>query len=379
MSIPRDASYPPAQYPTTIVAGLVATDAETGVILHQSGDILRWAIENREGPIVVEDGTYRVGKVDQAKGGLVTARNKHGAVIQASNQDTISFPVHGAIQPLTLRGFRIEVSPRAGIINSNKDHAPLDLNIEHCLFDGGYDHSARSGLESKWGMQVYRWRGYAAYCVFENIKREHGIYDHSSVPDENGWHVILECEFRRCGRTGYQHVGRERESGHSDAVLKVTDCVFEDCGLRDGGSHLTIQGVKAAIIKGCESYIGRDEEFAAAWLEANPGEKVFGRGHFVNWPEYHDNDDDPDTPNTPSNAPSDLIAFQDWKAWTRPGNYGRAPAMEIKNTTALNLSGRFLVAEPWSGVSVTLSPEAAKGLELGDELDMRVMGSVEPA
>lgn len=367
---PRDASYAPPADVQTIVAGTVATDAKTDVMLHQSEDVLRWAIENRPGTTVVEDGAYKVGKVRKAAGGQVVSRRRWGARIEAGGQDTISFFEHGAIQPLTLRGFMVDVSPRAGIINSNTDEDPLRLNLEHCLFDGMYNHAKRQGPESKWGMQVYRWDGYAAYSTFQNIKREHGIYDHSAVGDER---VILECDFKRCGRTGYQHVGREGESGYSDAVLKLTRSTFEDCGLRDGGSHITVQGMKAAVIKGCESYIGRDEAFARAWLEANPGRPAFGTGHFVNWTEWEDGE--------PRNRPSELIAFQDWRAWTRPSGearYGHAPSMQVKNAAQLHASGKFHVAEPWGGVSMELGDEILKpgGVVFGDDLDLRVQGSI---
>lgn len=366
----NDASYHPGGEPDTVVAGTIASDGKTGVMLHQGEDVLRWAVENRPGLTVVEDGLYRLGTVRKAAGGVVAARHRCGARIERNNQDSIAFPEHAAVEPLTLRGLLVDVSARAGLISSNLDPHPLRLNLEHCTFDGMYDHSRRAGPESKWGMQVYRWQGHAAYCRFSNIKREHGIYDHSAVPDENGDHLILECEFRRCGRTGYQHVGRTEESGTSDAVLKVTRSTFEDCGLRDGGSHLTVQGIKAAVIKGCESHIGRDVAFAAEYLEHNPGKTAFGTGHFVNWPEWSDG--------APRNEPSTLIAFHDWTAWTRPSEgdarYGHAPSMQVKNAKQLQVSGRFWVAEPWGGVSVELGSSVVPSLGAG--LDWIVPGKV---
>lgn len=323
---------PPGPHPTitpTQVLGMGGDAVYTG------DRPLLWAIENLgPGMHVVEPGRYKLGKITKTLGGVYAARERGTVVIDGfKDGDTISMPDGGGIHPVVFKGWKIEGSSRAAWITEDSK-GPYRVSWEWCEVDGGYDHGSASGFDSKWGFVPHRWQGYAAYCHFHDIKREHGIYAHTFMPSEAVPDMLLlGCKFARCGRTGFQHVGRLAEGGKSEAVAKVTDCVFDDCGLKDGGSALTVQGIKAVVVKGLRSYIGRDPEFVAAYKASHPG-KVFGTGHFVNWNESQGG--------VPRDEPSELVALHDTLVWSAPG-CGQASAIQVKNAKRLQVSGGLYV------------------------------------
>jgi hypothetical protein len=272
---------------------------------------------------VLEDGEYTMGRITQSVGCLIMARNERKAIIRGGSGDTISMMDGARLEETTFRGLVIEGSGRSAVMTLS-DKPPYRFNFEDCTIDGLYDHAARSGRDTKWGLMIHRWAGYAARCLFENIKREHAAYIHTPMSDI----LLYKNTVRRCGRTAFQFVGRNNEAGYADVEVHVHGGKYEDCGLKDGGSTLTVQGIGTLLVDGnAEFLIGTNRAFRDAYMASHPDMRVFSTGHIVNWSDKGRCD------------PTRLVTLKDVNIFSHPGD-GNAPCVQVKNADGLSIQGK---------------------------------------
>lgn len=327
-----------------------------GARIHTSDDskALKWAMLNLPpGRIDVRHGVYEVGRLGApAVGHWLEGRPPPGgqARITAPGDDAVFFD-RCPKAPVTFSGMVIDAGTRSAVSthDDGKPETRYDLDFVGCVVDGGYDHERGVGRDSKWGLNLHRWAGSVKRTTIRRIKREHGIYAHTAAGDIH----LDECTIVRCGRSGIQHVGREHESGWSAAEIRITDSVFRDCGLWDGGAAITLQGMRRGVLRRVRSYIGEDEEFVSRYLETHPERARFGSTHFVNWNEFS-----PSTPNL--NLPSEGIWLDDYAAWTAP-KCGNGPGVSITNAETAMFTGT---------VSITTGSEFTPPLVIDAALDL---------
>lgn len=265
---------------------------KSGMTISFDGDPLFYAITNLGGRTRVHSGTYSLSTIKKSPGGTFVADPE--TIISGGSGYAIYMENGQQIGPCVFDGFNIDIKGTAGFV-TYAARAPYRVTFRNCVFDGNYDHETNTGPNTKWGAITHGVQPASGFdlfdsCTFINIKREHGIYMHTLIGPLG---IVRNCTFSRTGRTGIQHVGRVGESlgpnseipGYASGLLKVENCIFEDCGLNDGGSHITIQGISKVWLKGCVSLIGMDEDFKKAYLASHPSTNTFGRGHVVSWSE----------------------------------------------------------------------------------------------
>jgi hypothetical protein len=232
-----------------------------------------------EHPLVVH-GSWPGFKINKpVPGGRIIAADRLGSTITGGSGYTLYLESDG-IGEITLCGFRIAPSSTAGVVTLDQN-GPFLLNFEDCVLDGAYNHATNSGFDAKWGMIMHRWSGYMARTQIMNIKQEHCLYAHTLTGDT----LIYDCHMRRTGRTNIQVCGRYHESGYGDAELSIQDCLFEDSGLHNGGSTLTLGGTRRVELKGVTATLGADAAFTDGWLQTHATQytKAMGQGSLVNW------------------------------------------------------------------------------------------------
>lgn len=314
-----------------------------GEVVYQGDHPIPWAIENiaRRGVNFIHPGEYRGGKITKGVGGVfVAADPSNRPVLLGGPGDTLYF--ERPIGPTLFESLVIQCSDRTGVAtyDDGKSGWTYRLDFRRVFFDGGYDHAKKLGRYTKWAKILHRWAGFQDQCVTTDVGDEHGDYPHHPMGDL----FFTGCTYARCGRTGIQVVSREHEGGFSPHRVTVTDTTFADCGLADGGSALTVQGVKEIVVKRVASSIGRDRQFVMDYMDAHTEKARFGSGHFVNWSEVGQNE----------NKPSDGVWFDNVSAETaedfvydgRSYKIGNAPAIEVTNAKRLVVTGDVRVISP---------------------------------
>jgi hypothetical protein len=275
--------------------------------------------------LILEDGDHEIGRITRSAGCTVMARNCRMATVKANSGDTISCMDGALLEETLFRGLFIEASGRSAVMTLS-EKPPYRFNFLDCVIDGGYDHATGQGFDSKWGLMIHRWAGWAARCTFRNIKREHGAYIHTPMSDI----LLYKNVSENLGRTSYQFVGRRTEAGYADIELHVKDCTLKNPGLRDGGSSLTVQGIGTLLVEDSEFLIGQDRQFRDAYMNSHPNQSVFSTGHIVNWDDLGRCD------------PTKQVTFKNVNVWSHPGD-GQAPCVTVKNADALKIEGRAYV------------------------------------
>lgn len=304
-----------------------------GTLLHPGGerDGATWSLGDairefdfRTYPLVVQAGEYDLGKFrDPLPGGRIMAQARRGVIIKGFKPgDTMTLESEG-IGELTFAGLYIQGSSRSAFITLDSK-GPYLCNFEDCTFDGGYNHAENTGFDSKWLMMTHRWSGYLARCNFMNVKREHALYAHTLTGDT----LVYDCHMKRTGRTNIQVVGREHESGYGDAEISIQDSRFEDSGLADGGSSLTLGGVRRAEVINVTSTLGANREFLGSYLSNHTSKKALGQGHLVNWSDGGRQKDVQD------------LLLRNVSLWSDPdGLSGTAACAQIKACQVATLDG----------------------------------------
>ena len=122
-----------------------------------------------------------------------------------------------------------------------------DLFLRDCVIDGEYDFTIDAGFKSKWGLLTYElgrsaYHGTAGFGVYDtriqNIYHEHGGYLHNCL----GAVTFQDCRFVRLGRSGLQFTWRTEEGPQGSGAILIQDSFFQDCGINDGTSAISIKG-----------------------------------------------------------------------------------------------------------------------------------------
>lgn len=327
-----------------------------GHVLYAGDRTLRWALLNMpRGVIRVLDSGHHVGRLDTPIPGHTISG---GGLSGAGEDDAIFFQAPPS-SPVLFQEITMTPGRRSAVSTHDTGDADLAYRIDFdgVAVDGGYDHALNTGARSKWGLNLHRWAGYSQDTYIHDISDEHGRYLHTMGGD--CW--ITQDATVRCGRSAVQHVGREHESGRSAHRLTIADSRQIDCGLNDGGAHLTLQGMAEVVVRRNRSTIGRDAGFVARYLSAHPSKK-FGGTHLVNWSEVTDH-----TPN--ENLPNDGVWLDEYEAWSAPA-CGNGTAVQVKNTWRLMLSGK---------VSITTGSEYDAAIEIASMASVQLVDPVEIA
>ncbi len=304
---------------------------------------------------IAEDGPHEIGRINKSVGCTVMARNEHQAVITRNTGDSISCMDGSQLAATTFRGLNIECSGRSAVMTLS-EKPPYDFRFEDCIIDGLYDHATGQGADSKWGLMIHRWSGYAARCLFRNIKREHGAYIHTPMSDI----LLYKNVSENLGRTSYQFVGRRTEAGYADIELHVKDCTLKNPGLRDGGSSLTVQGIGRLLIEDSEFLIGQDRTFRDAYM-LRTGKQVFSTGHIVNWDDLGRCDS------------TRQVTFKNVNVWSHPGD-GNAACIQIKNADKLKIEGRAYVQTGFNNHAFEISQ--GMPVDISEIADYKLGGQV---
>ena len=306
-----------------------------GFVLYSGDDPLKWAVQNVNGFCLIEPSVYTVGKIKSTKGGTFMARINQSVRLVAGEGDTISIDDGKDIAPVVFRGWDIPASGRSAFMTDSRWGSSFDVSFVDCVIDGYYNHATNTGQMAKWGLMPHLWSGYAARCIFRNIKKEHGIYCHEPKADI----LLLDCEFSRNGRTGCQFVARETEGGYSFVQLDIVGCTFNDNGLNDGGASITAQGIQHILLTRVKSWIGEDRAFRNLYMKNHPEKTAFSTGHVVNWDEFKDG--------ASRNNPTEIFGLDDCLFSSHEGD-GHAPVLEIKNSVKCVIQNRLYVKAGYS-------------------------------
>jgi len=222
---------------------------------------------------------------EASKDGVVTIHRTGGG-------DTLGFTYPDTHRDIVFEGIQIEAGYRSAImyLMNAHQHVGQDEDFENhtflnCWINGGWDHQARTGYQSKWGVLGNRasgflWRGGGV----ENICWEHAFYLHNSGSLGVSIHGAL---IQNCGRTAVQCTARINENNGrpSTGRLHLLDTEIKNVCLGDGGSAITISGQQGRTLI---------ERTKVSFDDPTHG----GTGAIVIWPEYEEgNPNKPGTPN----------------------------------------------------------------------------------
>ena len=167
----------------------------------------------------------------------------------------------------------------------NPDKSHDGFEFIDCEITGAWDHVARRGTQSKWGiwghnLKDFVFKGTTKPAVVRDICHEHAFY----LQNARGDITLENIQSMRLGRTFCQFTARESDGKPGIGTITVRNCVVEDACLGDGfkgGAAFTFAGRHEGTI------LFENNRYRAGFVKAIrelPGKGApYGTGAFVAW------------------------------------------------------------------------------------------------
>ena len=203
--------------------------------------------------------------------------------------DTIAIAQQVPCAWVTFEGLEIEPGNRAGImfyvLGPSQSHQ--GFHFIDCDVIGSWDHVAKSGRPSKWGVWAsglddFVFRGETRPAVIRDIQKEHAFY----LNNPRGDITIENVQASRLGRTFCQFRAPADAGPPGRGTITVKNCTVEDACIAagdgyKGGSAFTVAGrLTGKIVFEKNAYrAGFDPQIRTLTRDGEP----YGTGAFVCW------------------------------------------------------------------------------------------------
>ncbi|HKX45325.1 MAG TPA: hypothetical protein VJP77_01280, partial [Planctomycetota bacterium] len=221
----------------------------------------------------------------------IVIRGTLGArILPAGRSDTISVGGQVPTAHVRFEFLEIHAGERAGVMfyDLPDDRSHKGFEFVDCRIDGGWNHVAKSGSSSKWGvlghdLEDFVFKGDSRRASVANIRHEHAFY----LQSPRGDLTLEKLDASRLGRTFVQVTARERSGPPGRGLITVRDCDVSDVAIAEGdgykgGAAFTFAGRLASctiLVEDCKYRAGFEPALRALTGPSAP----YGTGALVAW------------------------------------------------------------------------------------------------
>jgi hypothetical protein len=278
---------------------------------------------------------------------FIKAENPYKAVIDRKSYGGSFSVTIEKICNTTIIGLKVYASQYWGIRLGMKNGAIIkNISFLKTEIDGGFDHYAQTGYNSRWGVAGYNMDNILFRDFYiHDLWQEHAFYLHNISGDvtiENG-------TAERTGRTAYQQVARTIEGTAQTGLTSLRNFLSIDAGIGisdayKGGSAFTFAGGyedgegNNILLDNLSYRAGFDDELNATINAATNGKmKKAGTGALSVWEEKNGNGTTKVYgPNAPILLQNSTFIYADGAGDRQNLNVSGARSFTIKNISANN-------------------------------------------
>ena len=211
-------------------------------------------------------------------------------LVNRGDSDTLGIADKVPVGFIHFEGLQIDGGQRAGVMfyNLPDNRAHEGFHFVDCHIDGGYNHAAQEGRNSKWGvlghdLKDFVFAGRLGRASVKNVRHEHAFY----LQNPRGDLTLENIDASALGRTFVQITARPHQGPVGRGTITVRGNHVSDIGLgpwddHKGGSAFTFAGrlTKCRILVENNTYRAG---FDPLLKKLTKGRAPYGTGAFVAW------------------------------------------------------------------------------------------------